>query len=180
MLDTGAQVTVVGSNVGSLLGLDPQNPEFEVDIVGVTGETVIVPGFYLDTLDIPALGQWLQYTNIPVILLDIASPEGGTLDGIIGMNLFNEYNLVLKGDYSSPTLKVQHIGPAIPGDIAPELRDFRVDLVDFAALSQAWLSDDQTANWNPYADMAPTTEPDGIVNLEDLLFFAQNWLSGDF
>lgn len=180
MLDTGAQVTVVGSNVGSLLGLDPQNPEFEVDIVGVTGETVVVPGFYLDTLDIPALGQWLQYTNIPVILLDVASPEGGTLDGIVGMNLFNEYNMVLKGDYNTPTLKVQHIGPAVPGDIAPELRDFKVNLVDLAEFSQAWLSDNQSVNWNPYADMAPTTEPDGIVNLNDLSVLAQNWLSGVF
>jgi hypothetical protein len=178
MLDTGAQVTVVGSNVGSLLGFDPNEPEFEVDIVGVTGETTVAPGYYIDSLDIPALGQWLQYTNIPVILLDVASPEGGTLDGIIGMNLFNEYNMVLKGDYTSPTLKVEHIGPAVPGDIAPELRDFRVDLIDFAEFSQAWLTDDQSVNWNPYADMAPSEELDGFVNIEDLSVLADNWLKG--
>ena len=178
MLDTGAQVTVIGSNVGSLLALDPQNPEFEVDIIGVTGGTTVAPGFYIDSLDIPALGQWLQYTNIPVILLDVASPEGGTLDGIIGMNLFNEYNMVLKGDYSNPTLKVQHIGPHILGDIAPELRDFKVDLIDLSAFCQAWLSNDQSANWNPYADMAPLAELDGTVNLQDLSVFAENWLIG--
>jgi predicted aspartyl protease len=178
MLDTGAQVTVIGSNIGSLLALDPLNPEFEVDIIGVTGETTVAPGFYIDSLDIPALGQWLQYTNIPVILLDVASPEGGTLDGIIGMNLFNEYNMVLEGDYTSPTLKVQHIGPAVAGDIAPELRDFRVDLTDFSEFSRAWLSDNQSVLWNPYADMAPEGEPDGFVGLEDLSVFAENWLAG--
>ncbi|MEN8127458.1 MAG: retropepsin-like aspartic protease [Planctomycetota bacterium] len=178
MLDTGAQVTVVGSNVGSLLGFDPENPEFEVDIIGVTGETTVAPGFYIDSLDIPALGQWLQYTNIPVILLDVASPEGGTLDGIIGMNLFNEYNMVLKGDYASPTLQVQHIGPAVPGDIAPELRDFTVDLIDFVAFSQAWMSDGQSINWNPYADMAPETMVDGFVDIQDLSVLAENWLTG--
>ena len=48
-------------------------------------------------MEIPALGQWLRFSNVPVTLLDVSSPEGGTLDGIIGMNLFTEFNLVLRG-----------------------------------------------------------------------------------
>jgi len=57
----------------------------------------MAPGFYIDTLEIPALGRWFRATNVPVVLLDIASPEGGTLDGIIGMNLFVDCNLILRG-----------------------------------------------------------------------------------
>jgi hypothetical protein len=178
MLDTGAQVTVVGSNVGSLLGFDPQNADFEVDLTGVTGETITAPGFYIDTLNIPALGQWLEYTNVPVVMLDIASPEGGTLDGIIGMNLFNEYNMVLKGDYTSPTLKVQRILPSVLGDIAPVLRDGRVDLIDLGVFSQAWMSTGASINWYPYADLAPEGSGDGVINVLDLAVLAENWLNG--
>ncbi|MCH8192799.1 MAG: hypothetical protein IIA65_02130, partial [Planctomycetes bacterium] len=36
-------------------------------------------------------------THVPVVLIDVGSSEGGTLDGIIGMNLFNDFNLILRG-----------------------------------------------------------------------------------
>ena len=97
MLDTGAQVSVVGSRVGARLGFNPAHPDFEVEIQGVTGEINTAPGFYIDEIDIPALGEWLSFTNIPVVLLDVSSPEGGTLDGIIGMNLFTDLNFTLRG-----------------------------------------------------------------------------------
>lgn len=97
MLDTGAQVTVVGSRMAARLQLNPAAPEFEVEIEGVTGDIIMAPGFYIDTLEIPALGRWFRATNVPVILLDVSSPEGGTLDGIIGMNLFVDFNLILRG-----------------------------------------------------------------------------------
>jgi hypothetical protein len=111
-------------------------------------------------------------------MLDIASPEGGTLDGIIGMNLFNEYNMVLKGDYTSPTLKVQRILPSALGDIAPALRDGRVDLIDLGVFSQAWMSTEASINWYPYADLAPAGSGDGVVDLLDLAVLAENWLAG--
>ncbi|MGD8786410.1 MAG: retropepsin-like aspartic protease [Phycisphaerales bacterium] len=124
MLDTGAQVTVVGSDVGARLGLNPDNPDFEVDIQDVTGEIAILPGFYIDSLEIPALGEWLRITNVPVVMLDVASPEGGHLDGIIGMNLFVEFNLVLRGGgllfQDPPSLEFERIQTQLIADIAPE------------------------------------------------------------
>jgi len=97
MFDTGAQVSVLGKRIGARLGLDPANPDEWVEIEGVTGEISLEPLFYIDSLQIPALGEWLTFTNVPMILLDVASPEGGTLDGIIGMNLFVNFNFVLRG-----------------------------------------------------------------------------------
>lgn len=97
MLDTGAQVTVVGTRIAARLRLDPADPDFEVEIEGVTGDVVMAPGFYIESIEIPALGNWVTFKNVPVVLLDVSSPEGGTLDGIIGMNLFSEFNLVLQG-----------------------------------------------------------------------------------
>ncbi|MCF7973007.1 MAG: retropepsin-like domain-containing protein [Phycisphaerae bacterium] len=97
MLDTGAQVTVIGTRIAARLKLSPADADFEVEIEGVTGDVVMHPGFYVESIEIPALGNWVSFKNVPVVLLDISSPEGGTLDGIIGMNLFNEFNLVLQG-----------------------------------------------------------------------------------
>jgi len=182
MLDTGAQITVISSGVGSRLGLDPANPEFEVDIEDATGAVTITPGFYIDTLEIPALGHWLTYTNVPVVLLDVASPEGGTLDGIIGMNLFVDFNLVLRGGglqgQDPPSLEYEIIPSVLTGDIAPAGGDGVVDVLDLEALADAWGSTADSPNWNPAADIAPQPVPDGIVNYLDLAAMMENWLKG--
>ncbi len=118
MLDTGAQITVIGSRIAARLGLNPAEAEFEEEIVGVTGDSIMAPGFYVDSLEIPALGRWLRATQIPVILLDVSSPEGGTLDGIIGMNLFVDFNLIIRGGglflEDDPKLELQ------PLELVPE------------------------------------------------------------
>ncbi|MCE5255117.1 MAG: retropepsin-like aspartic protease [Phycisphaerales bacterium] len=116
MLDTGAQVSVVGSRIAARLQLDPAAPEFEVEIEGVTGEVTMAPGYYVDSLEIPALGGWFRATQVPVVFLDISSPEGGTLDGIVGMNLFVDFNLIVRGGgfftEADPTLELQRIESA--------------------------------------------------------------------
>ena len=180
MLDTGAQVSVIGSRIGARLGLNPAAPEFVVEIEGANGEVADVNGFYIDSLNIPALGQWLQFTNIPVILLDIFSPEGGTLDGIIGMNLFTEFNMVLHGGglflQEDPRLELQRIG--LIADIAPDGGDGVVDMLDLAVLAQAWLSTSLPSlseNWNALADLAPKPIVDGKIDFQDFSVLAEHW-----
>ncbi len=181
MLDTGAQITVIGSRIAARLELDPTNPDFEVEIQDVTGTITMEPGFYIDSVDIPAIGEWLSFTNVPVILLDIASPEGGTLDGIIGMNLFVEFNLVLRNGglflQDDPTLEFEYI-PYLIADIAPENGDRMVDIQDLIAFADAWLATPTSPNWNPNADMAPQLTPDGSINFLDFVVFAEHWLKG--
>ncbi|MBW7991197.1 MAG: hypothetical protein FVQ84_14435 [Planctomycetes bacterium] len=180
MLDTGAQITVISSGVGSRLGLNPDNPDFEVEIQDVTGEITLEPGFYIDSLDIPSLGEWLSFTNVPVVLLDVGSPEGGTLEGIIGMNLFVNFNLVLRGGgllgQDPPSLEFELITEHLIADIAPEGGDGIVDFLDFEAFVNAWLSTTTSPNWNPAADLAPPLNPDGIIDTLDLSIFFDNWL----
>ena len=176
MLDTGAQVTVIGNRIGARLGLDHNNPDFTVEIQGVTSEIRDMPGFYIDSIQMPALGQWLEFTNVPVVLLDVASPEGGTLDGIIGMNLFVEYNFVLRGGglflTDDPTLEFERIGANCDqaGDIAPDGGDCTVNTLDLAELANQWLETSGSAN------IAPEGAPDNIVNLPDLAIIAENWM----
>ena len=183
MIDTGAQVTVIGKRIAARLGIDPDEPEFVVDIEGVSGEVSEIGGYYIDEIEIPALGEWVTFTNVPVILLDIASPEGGTLDGIIGMNLFNEYNMVLRGGgmflQDDPSLELELITspPAvIAGDIAPDPVDGVVDALDMQVFMQAWLTSSGDANFNYLCDIAPESISDGKVDLQDLALIAANWL----
>ena len=181
MLDTGAQVSVVGARIGARLGLNPAEPEFEVVIEGASGESSTAGGFYIDSLKIPALGQWLEFTNVPVILLDVFSPEGGTLDGIIGMNLFTEFNMVLRGGglflQDDPSLELQRT--SVIADIAPSGGDGVVDMLDLGVIVEAWLSTSSPSpspNWNPKADLGPLPNPDGRINFQDFRILAEHWL----
>ncbi len=182
MLDTGAQVTVIGKRIGARLGLDQNDPDFTVEIEGVSGEISYEKGYVIDKIEIPALGGWLTFTNVPVILLDVASPEGGTLDGIIGMNLFVDYNIVLRGGglflEDDPSLQLEYIGSDsdLSADIAPPgTGDGTVDLADAAVLGAAWLAGPNDDNWNSSADMA-TMPRDFIINFRDFAVLASQWL----
>ena len=179
MFDTGAQVTVIGSRVAARLRLDPDSNDFTVEIQDVTGDITNVPGFYIDLLEIPALGTWLSFTNVPVVLIDIFSPEGGTLDGIIGMNLFNDINFVLRGGgmflQDDPAIFFEHVGKV--ADIAPAGGDDVVNHLDLAVLVDAWLAtaQPQSANWNLLCDIAPLHNPDGRIDLLDFAVLARYW-----
>ena len=179
MFDTGAQITVIGSRVGSRLGLNPAKKEFEVEIQGVTGDVIMAPGFYIDAVDIPALGEWLSFTNIPVVLLNVPSPEGGTVDGIIGMNLFNDLNFVFRGGglflQDDPSVEFKII---VIGDIAPVGGDGKVDYLDLAELAAHWLQISSSQGWNPACDLAPRGNPDGVVNFLDFSVMAEHWFDG--
>ncbi|MBN1392332.1 MAG: retroviral-like aspartic protease family protein [Sedimentisphaerales bacterium] len=176
MFDTGAQVTVISRTVASGLHLNLNSPDFPVEIMDVTGEITIAPGFFIDSLDIPADGEWLEYTNVPVVALNVDSPEGGTLDGIIGMNLFVDLNFVINGGgFDGPTLEFEH-ACRIVGDIVPQCGDCMVDYLDLAVLVAHWLEDSNSPNWLASCDLAPLSGPDELVNLLDFAALAQNWL----
>jgi len=176
LFDTGAQITVIGSRVAARLELNPADPDFEVEIMGVTGDTIIAPGFFIDSLEIPALGEWLVFTDVPVILLDISSPEGGTVDGVIGMNLFVDLNFVLRGGglfgQDDPCIEFGSVIYRIIADIAPTDGDGEVNLLDLAAFAQAWLAIPTSPNWNSKADMVG----DARIDFFDFAVLAQHWL----
>ncbi len=181
MLDTGAQITVVGSIVADSLGLNAANPDFEVEIQDVTGNISMAPGFYVDQMDIPGSPEWLSFTNVPVVRLDIGSPEGGFLDGIIGMNLLTQYNLAFVGAGFSttvpPRLEFEPIPYRLPADVHPDATgDGAVDLSDLQTFAEAYLAPPGSANWNWRCDLAPADEPDNQVNLLDFAAFAAFWL----
>ncbi|NIP25236.1 MAG: hypothetical protein GWN67_10975 [Phycisphaerae bacterium] len=175
MYDTGAQVTVLGTTIASRLALYSQQPDFQVEIIDVTGEITVVDGFYLDSIQIPAIGEWLSFTNVPVVILNIPSPEGDFLNGIIGMNLFAEYNFVFNGMgfdlYKPPYIEYEQIPYHIPADIAPLGGDGNVDSLDLADFAQAYLATPTSLNWNSRADMVS----DATINLYDFAILGKYW-----
>jgi predicted aspartyl protease len=178
MVDTGAQISVVSESQASELGLFQAGPDFKVEIIGVTGGTVIKDGYYIDSLKINASPQELEFTNVPVVVIDIASPEGGTLEGIIGMNLFVDFNFVFRGgglpDYGGHIIEFEFIPGLIIGDIAPQARDGAVDYLDLAAFVEAWLAVPLSPNWNSRADLVS----DAKINFLDFAVLAEHWLEG--
>lgn len=178
MLDTGAQVSVIGTRIAARLAVDIVHPSFEVDIQGVTGNIITVPGFYIDRIDIPALGEWFSANNVPVILLDIPSPEGGTADGIMGMNLFTNFNMVFRGGglflQNDPALEFEQIPCNLIGDIAPPGGDCAVDEKDLAEFAKSWLTTPVDAGWNPLCDF----DKDNKIDFPDYAILAGNWYIG--
>jgi hypothetical protein len=175
MYDTGAQVTVLGTTVASRLNLYSQEPDFEVEIKDVTGAVTVADGFYLDSIQIPAIGEWLKFTNVPVVILNVPSPEGDFLNGIIGTNLFNEYNFVFNGMgfdlYIPPYIEFEQIPYHIPADIAPPGGDDKVDSQDLADFAKAYLAIPTSTNWNSKADLVSDAE----INLYDFAILGKYW-----
>jgi hypothetical protein len=93
LFDTGAQMTIISTKVAAALGLDLNAPATTIDVQGAAGNSVSVPGYIIDSLELPRLDQnnapisdKLKITNVPVFVLDLGV-DG--LDGILGMNLWN-------------------------------------------------------------------------------------------
>ncbi len=93
LVDTGAQSSVISPGVAASLSL-PIVPHFTVDVCGVGGLATGVPGYYIDFVKMNALGGAIEFSRAPFIVLDLPSPEGGSLDGILGMNFFWNRNVI--------------------------------------------------------------------------------------
>jgi hypothetical protein len=93
LFDTGAQMTIISTTLAANLGLDLSTPTFSIDVQGAAGNPISVPGFNLDSLELPRIDQSnnpiadkLKLSTVPIFVLDLGV-DG--LDGILGMNLWN-------------------------------------------------------------------------------------------
>jgi len=62
--------------------------------------------------------------------------------------------------------------PVCGTSLADFNNDEVVNLYDFTRLFDAWLTDSSNQNWDPCCDF----DTDGKIEIDDLLFFADNWL----
>lgn len=98
LFDTGAQVSLISTTLASGLGLDLDNPDTTIAVRGAAGAAISIPGFTLSeiilgaAIDGPEVDDTLRFLDVPVYVYDIGVPG---LDGILGMNLFNQANEML-------------------------------------------------------------------------------------
>jgi len=88
MYDTGTDVTLIVPALATSLGLDLNNPDFQLTV----GSTPL-PGFYLDSISMAGVGGSYIVTHVPVA---VDSSLGGAT-AIIGSNLFNDTELLFDG-----------------------------------------------------------------------------------
>lgn len=104
LFDTGADLTVVSELTAARLGFDPilDTPDFVLEVEGSGGVQGGVPGFYVDELKLDTVGGSFTLQNVPVAVLDVTNPNdpGNTIDGILGMHLFNDRNIVIDANAS--------------------------------------------------------------------------------
>jgi hypothetical protein len=111
LFDTGAQLSIISTEIAEQLGLDLDSSEWSIDVQGAAGQSVTVPGYTIKSLELPRdddgdgqVDGTLLFTNVPIHVLDV----GFGIDGILGMNLFNTAVEMLYDPYDSlgPSLRL--------------------------------------------------------------------------
>ncbi len=169
LVDTGAQSSIISSTVAARLNL-PVEPDFVVQICGVGGAAE-APGYYIDYVRINAMGGALEFQHVPFIVLDMESSEGGALDGVLGMNLFWNRNIVLEPTTSGSGFL--HVSDPVPFAFIDLNFDGVVDGQDFAVFAAAWHTTPTDPAWNPMCDLFM----DEIIDARDLEAFVDAWLN---
>jgi len=118
LFDTGAQVSLISTALANGLGLDLDNPDTTIAVRGAAGAAVSIPGFTLSEIILGAaidgseVDDTLRFLDVPVYVYDIGVPG---LDGILGMNLFNQANEMLI-DLVNNRLSVSFYDELPPGE----------------------------------------------------------------
>jgi hypothetical protein len=168
MVDTGSQSSFISSNIAAKLNL-PLEPDFTAQVCGVGG-LAEVPGYYIDYVRINALGGAMEFAHVPFVVIDMDSPEGGSLDGVIGMNLFWNRNVVIEPTTTGTGFL--YISDPVPYACADLNGDGVVDGQDFAIFAAAWQTTPADPAWNPQCDFFT----DGVIDARDLGAFVDAWV----
>ena len=160
LVDTGAESSIISSNMAASLNL-PLEPDFTAQICGVGGASE-VPGYYVDYVRINAQGGTLEFSHVPFVVLDMESSEGGSLDGILGMNFFWNRNLVLEPTTTGSAFL--HVSDPVPYAYIDLNFDDAVDVADFAIFASAWGATPADPAWNSACDFYL----DEVIDARDL------------
>jgi hypothetical protein len=171
MVDTGAQSSIMSPGMAANLSL-PRDPDFTVDVCGVGGTQNDIPGYRIDYVKINAWGGALEFTEAPFVVLELPSPDGLPLDGVLGMNFFWNRNIVFEPDLVGNSFI--HVSEPVSFAYVDFNHNGRVDLADFATMAGAWMTDSEEAAWNPVCDVFM----DNSVDFKDLMQLIDQWLLG--
>jgi len=179
LFDTGAQLSVISTEMALGLGLDLNNPEIEITVQGAAGQ-VDIAGFTIDALDLPrdengdgAADGLLRFTNVPVYVLDI----GEGLDGILGMNLLNPAHTFVYDPYDvqGPSVNISfetsRFSPSNGGDTRGAL-DLLGGLFPTLAATQHDIripDSSRASSWHNATNQVDVNNDGSVVPLDALL-----------
>lgn len=169
MVDTGAQSSIISPGMAANLSL-PSQPDFTVDVCGVGGTVTDVPGYFIDYVKINALGGALEFSNAPFVVLDVGSPDGQPMDGVLGMNFFWNRNIIF--DPSLTASSLLQVSDPVPYGNADFDFDDDVNLADFSLLASTWAGQQPQTTYLPVCDLYT----DGRIDMRDLEAFMEHWL----
>jgi len=172
MVDTGAQASILNPAMAAELSL-PREPDFTIDACGVGGLAENIPGYYIDYVRINAFGGALEFSRAPFVVLDLTSPEGGPLDGVLGMNFFWNRNVIFEPSLTGSSFF--DVSDPIPVAFGDSDVDFHVDAAD-ASFFFACMTGPASTGVSPECDHLDA-DFDGSIDLGDLAKF-QNCFSG--
>jgi hypothetical protein len=118
---------------------------------------------------INALGGALEFARVPFVVIDLESPEGGPLDGVLGMNFFWNRNVVLEPTVGGAGFL--HVSDPVPYAYIDLNFDDAVDVADFAVFAAAWHSTPADAAWDPRCDLYL----DEVIDDRDAEAFMDAW-----
>ena len=97
LLDTGASITTIPSQVAIDLGYDLSNPKQEVDILASSG---IFTAKIITVRKLTAIGETVE--NIDVLCHDL--PEDSIVEGLLGLNFLQYFDI--KISFSTGTIEI--------------------------------------------------------------------------
>ncbi len=170
LVDTGAQSSIMTPAMAAQLSL-PLEPDFVVDICGVGGLSTNIPVYKIDYIKINALGGAMEFSNAPFVIVDIGSPDGQPIDGVLGMNFFWNRNIIFQPSLTGSSF-LQVSDPVAFGNADFDFSG-RVDLADFAIFAAAWMSQSPDPAYNPVCDIYI----DSNIDFNDFEAFLMRWLA---
>ena len=119
-----------------------------------------------------AWGGALEFTRAPFVILELGSPDGLPLDGVLGMNFFWNRNIVFE-----PSLLGDgfiHVSDPVAYADVDFNDDGKVDMADFGVFAESWLTTSTDAGYHPECDVFL----DDLVNMKDFIELVGSWLGG--
>lgn len=170
ILDTGAQITFISTELAQALGVDLTHPDDTLPVVGAGTCDVTLKGYTIDKMLIPTSQDVaMAYTQPIVFVLDVPGIDGG-----IGSNtlFFFEELLAVDFDLSGGTLATKLNVPIPPGGDMDG--DGACILADLKLLVAAWGSGFGQPRYSEGVDV----DLDGGCTLGDMKVLVHDWGRG--
>ena len=151
LFDTGADLTVVSEFLALDMGIDVvlDEPDFLIEVEGAGGVAGGVPGYYVEQMEIDAVGGSLTLTNVPVVVLNVPDPlsPANIIDAILGMHVFAGRDLVID---------------AAPAATVPSANGPALYISDPVTQTHQWASTAASANWGTAGNWSAPGDPNSL------------------